>query len=110
MRRFFLIGALVLGGCPSITTNPTPQLNIQSVQSIAVAACAFLPTADTVANLIAANVPALNTAEAIAAAICAAVVPKAGAPRLSVPPSAAPTVDGVVIYGGFTNGRPGPRS
>ncbi len=96
-----LLAALTLGGC---ATNAGGGFDISAVQNATVAACRFLPTASTVANIIAAGNPLLATAEAIAAAICAAVLPTAPAP---LPPVLArrgvvvPTVNGVVIHGTF---------
>lgn len=92
------VAAIAMGaGLPGCVTTSGTTLNVQDVQAAAVAACAFLPTATTVASLIAANNPALNTAEAIAAAICAAVTAK------SAPLGASgPAVAGVPIRGQFT--------
>ncbi len=93
MRRALLGAALALA-LPGCVTSSGTTLNVQDVQAAAVAACAFLPTATTVASLIAANNPALTTASAIAAAICAAVTAK------SAPLGASgPAVAGVPIRG-----------
>lgn len=73
---FALTNCANMGGAPSVG----------DVQSIAVKACAFLPTAETVAKIISSNSPALNTSAAIASAICAAVAPKSasGASKATV--------------------------
>jgi len=83
-----LASALAIGAC-STTGKPS----IADAQAAAVKACSFLPTANTVANIIAAGSPALGTASAIADAICAAIAPKAGAG------AGRPTVAGVPIDG-----------
>lgn len=66
--------ALALTNCAMLEGKP----NIGQVQSLAVGVCAFLPTAETVARILAAGSPALATSSAIANAICAAISPKAG--------------------------------
>lgn len=99
MRKFLmaapLAAMLALGGCATTPTNPADF--IKFVQEATVNTCAFLPFATTVANIIAAGNPALQTATEIATAICAAVVPPQGlAKRRGVP-----TVSGVEIHGRF---------
>jgi hypothetical protein len=70
--------AVGLAGCtPSSVGN---SAEISQIQQAAVAACAFLPTVTTVADILAKNSSAVATAEQVAAAICAAVVP---APKTS---------------------------
>jgi hypothetical protein len=81
--------ALALGGCSMLEKKPT----IGDVQSLAVGVCAFLPTAETVAKILAAGSPALATSSAIANAICSAIAPKAGSG------SGKATVAGVPIEG-----------
>ena len=103
-----LAGAVALGGCASTggtgttTTSADITATIQQVQQAAVAACAFLPTTATVANLIgtATGVGAeTQLATTIAGQICAAVsaTTTSGARRAG----AVPTVHGVVIHGRF---------
>lgn len=94
--------ALLLGSC-STTGGVATGITIAGVQNAAVAICAFLPTANTVGNILAAGNPLLVTAEAVAEAICAAVgtaptvVAKSGRRRLV----AMPMVNGVPIQGKF---------
>ena len=102
MRRLILLIALsALSGCA--TTGGLAPISIAGVQNAAVAACAFLPTATTVGNIIAAGNPLLTTAEAIAQAICAAVTQaptvaaKSGRRMMVVQPM----VNGVPIQGKF---------
>jgi len=80
------------------TTASTGDDTVAKTQAAAKAACAYLPTAETVADIIKAGDPRLSTAKAIADAICAALNPStpAGIMTLLKP---APTVDGVVIRG-----------
>jgi hypothetical protein len=111
IRNLFLVGAMsgavALGGCASIgggtgTTAANITTVISQVQQASVAACAFLPTTATVAQIIgtAAGVGVETTlATTIAAQICAAVSPTAKARR----GGAAPTVNGVTIHGRFVN-------
>lgn len=100
MRMLLLAAAssLALAGCTTtdpVTGEPT---QIESVQSAATAGCQFLPTAETVADIVATGDPRLTTASAIARAICAALAPAAptGIATLFKAP---PTVNGVVIRG-----------
>ncbi len=76
-----LAGAVVLSAC---ATAGTGSVTIQDVQNAAVAACSFLPTADSVAALLNAN-GAIMTAAAIAKLICAAITP-AHAGRMKAAP------------------------
>ncbi len=90
------IGALALNGC---ATTGGGGISVAMVQQDAVAVCSFLPTASTVANIIAAGNPLLITAEAIAQAICAAVT---AAPAVTTRRGAAqPMVNGVPVRGKF---------
>jgi predicted small secreted protein len=96
-------GSLALGGCA--TTGGTP-INVQSfieqVQAAASVACGFLPTAETVAQIIATGNPIVTTAGDVANAICKAVtVPPSTPPAVAARLRAAgpPTVAGVVIHG-----------
>lgn len=98
MKKLLLAAALstsiALGGCASGGSTG----NVSSIQQAAVLACGFLPTAQTVADILAAGNSLISTVSAVAQAICAAVgtkgVRKGGA---------APTVNGVVIHGKFVN-------
>lgn len=82
--------ALALAGC-SVFEKASPTIG--DVQGVAVKVCAFLPTAETVAAILAAGSPALTTSSAIANAICNAISPKAG------PGAGRATVAGVPIEG-----------
>jgi hypothetical protein len=90
--------AVSLGGC---TTTGTFDLAtfVSQVQSTTNAVCAFIPTAETVANIVATGNPIVATADAVANAICDAVRPKTTG-RLRAP--GPPTVAGVVVHGRFT--------
>ena len=92
-----LVGLLAVGGC-GIVKNPLTGAPITAadVQAAAVAACGFLPTASTVANIIAAGNPAVATVSTIAGAICAAVTSKGA--RLG---GVSPNVNGVTVHGRF---------
>lgn len=87
------IATIGLAGCDLTSSTPTAA----QVQAAAVAACNFLPTASTVANLIASNNASLSSAEAIAKAICAAVTASSGKLR------GAPNVNGIDIHGRFVS-------
>jgi predicted small secreted protein len=104
MKRLFVpaivAASLSLAGCA--TTGGAIDITslISEVQAGTNAACAFVPTAETVAGIISAGNPIVSTASAIINAICAAVAPtKAGALRRAGAP---PTVAGVVVHGKFT--------
>jgi len=96
LRVLPLVGTLLVGGCG--VTNPFTGVPITAadVQAAAVSACGFLPTAATVANIIAAGNPTLTTATTVAQAICSAVTAHGG--RLG---GAAPNVNGVAVHGRF---------
>lgn len=97
MRTAILAAAaLALSACT--TTTPTGDDTVSKAQAFAKAACSFLPTAETISDIIKVGDPRLATAKAIAAAICDAINPDtpAGIMTLFKP---APTVDGVVIRG-----------
>lgn len=112
IKSIVMAGALsiatALGGCASTTganTGTTAANNINSViaqiQQASVAACSFLPTTATIANILGtvAGVGAeTQLATTVASQICAAVSPAAKANRAA---GAAPTVNGVVIHGRF---------
>ena len=97
--------AVALGGCattPGTISTATTNVSavISEVQQAAVAACAFLPTTATVANIIgtvAGVGPETTLATTIAAQICSAVSASKSARR----GGAAPTVNGVAIHGRF---------
>ena len=92
-----LIAAFMLSGCATPGTTNTDI--IKAVREAAVAACGFLPTISTVAEIIASGNPIVATASGIANAICAAVT--ALPPLATRKGSAPPTVAGVVIHGRF---------
>lgn len=91
-KQLLLVPLLVLtmSGCSALDKVAA---NVGDVQSLAVKACAFLPTAETVRAILAAGSPTLTTSSAIASAICAAISPKAG------PGAGRATVAGVAIEG-----------
>jgi hypothetical protein len=110
MRKLFLSGvfAMSLAGCSTLGTGGAPTNVtdfITQVQATTSAVCAFVPTTETVAGIIAAATgPAgatiVATASGIANAICAAVAPPKASGHLR---AAQPTVAGVAIHGRFLN-------
>jgi hypothetical protein len=109
MRKLLLASSVALatslGGCATTGGGGAFNLNsfIANVQADTNLVCAFIPTAETVANIFATGDPIVTTATAVANAICAAVAPKtAGALKRST----VPTVAGVVIHGRFTGPHP----
>jgi hypothetical protein len=94
-----LIAGLSLGGCATTSTPFDLNSFIAQVQTDTNAVCAFIPTAETVANIVATGNPIVATAGAVANAICAAVAPPKTAGRLG---ATVPTVAGVVVHGRFT--------
>lgn len=71
-RHFLCVAATAISvsGCQNGVIN---QSNIDQVQTIAVAVCGFLPTVETVANLIAPGIAVIPSQ--VAQAICDAVRP-----------------------------------
>jgi hypothetical protein len=101
MRRLFLssVFAVSLAGCATLGVTPVDISSfVTQVQAITSTACSFLPTAETVASILATGNPIVATANAVANAICAAVAPAKTAGKLS---TTVPTVAGVVIHGKF---------
>lgn len=100
LATLLMIAALPINIIGCTTTDPITgeTIAVRDVQSAARVACRFLPTAETVADIIATDDPRLATASAIARAICAALdlQTPAGIMTLYKP---APTVNGVVIRG-----------
>lgn len=105
LRRIMFAAAtssmLLLAGCahnPDGSVNPGASIGnvIAETQSIATQICRFVPTAQTVANILSAGNPALQTAGSIASAICNAV--SATTARRG---AVAPNVAGVRIAGHF---------
>jgi hypothetical protein len=99
---FPLAGCQTAGEAPPISPVVTAIVNVapESVQGYAVAACGYLPTAQTVADLLAVwtNVQVPDVARQIAAEICAAVT----APKPATRRSRSVTVlHGVPITGAF---------
>lgn len=102
MRRLLLSAALAasLSGCASVGgISPTAGSFIDQVRAATSAACAFLPTAETVANILATGNPLVSTASTIADAICNAVKPKLVSGKLRR--ATAPSVLGVPVHGKF---------
>jgi hypothetical protein len=104
LKILMLGSSIMLGSCATTGTSSTDlQAAIAAIRSATVAACSFLPTVSTVANLLTAGNPIAQSAESVAALICAAVQPvkqalRHGAKRGATAP---PTVNGVVIHGRF---------
>lgn len=98
LLTLFLAVALpfALAGCGG-GTSEEPADPVAQVQLMAEKVCAFVPTASSVAAMLAANNPAVQGTVAIANAICAAVTRKAATPGLE----SCPTVNGVCVEGEF---------
>jgi hypothetical protein len=75
---------------------------IDTVQRLTVQCCGFLPTVGTVASIVTAGNPTVLTATAVATAICSAVSPTKTAQGL-LSMDGPPTVNGVVVEGGFVS-------
>lgn len=94
-----MLAAVSLGGCDSQQTAET----IAQIQKGTQVACSFVPTAASVANILAALYPAaqapVGAATEVAQQICSAVTAKS-ARRGG---SSAPTVAGVVVDGHFVS-------
>lgn len=102
MRKIIIAAALTMSltGCAGSLPPVDDNIGriIQQVQAITSAACAFLPTATTIANIFVQDNPVLMTAESIASAICQSLVPRPAAAR-RVGKAWVPTVAGVPIKG-----------
>jgi len=75
MKHLLLIAACAvpLAACQTTAGGGSSSL-IDEIQAAAVTACAYLPTVETVANILSQN-PAVSTASAVADAICKVVKP-----------------------------------
>lgn len=93
VRAAALVGSLALAGCGT-TSNGMPTVNdiVAGVQ----AACGFLPTATSVANLIVTHEASVQTGAQIIGLICSAVTKKS-----AIRGSGGPKVYGVAIKGKF---------
>lgn len=100
--------SLLVASCNESSVDT--QALLTTAQADAVDACQFLPTAETITNIVAAANPIATTAEQIANVICAAVKPLApvlaGAPAMLLaaqPPVGVvqPMALGVKIHGRF---------
>ena len=102
IRAAILSTTLAMGGCATMGGTPVDLTSfVAQVQATTSAVCSFLPTAETVASIIATGNPIVTTAGAVASAICAAVAPAKVAGKLKR--ATAPTVAGVAIHGKFLN-------
>lgn len=112
MKKIIAVLALAgfLAGCatpgPFPAPNPSPSgpvasdSTITAIQQAAVRVCGFLPTVQTVADIVATftgGSAIVNLAGNVATAICNAVRPPLGARKRA----AVPMVNGIVIQGGF---------
>lgn len=98
-----LSASLLLGGCATFGgggTAPNWDALVTQVQQAAAAVCSFVPTAQTVLDILSLGHPAFATASQIAGAICASVSAPRQARRAGESP-APPTVGGVVVRGRF---------
>jgi hypothetical protein len=99
-----LAGSLAMSGCASNGQFDPSLFNediataIAAVQAATRAACGVVPVASQIAQIIAAQDPALATASAIAGVVCAAVAVQAPttppAPHFAAVPSVTITVNG----------------
>lgn len=104
-----LASALGVAGCATSGTGST--ITVASVQSAAVTACSYLPTAATITNILTAN-PIAATAESIAAIICGAVTSPPAVAQPAAPgaklKAAAPVVvvngKAITVHGAFVAG------
>ena len=104
MRSLLLAAALALplalAGCGQ-PESEGPADPVAAVQIAAERVCAFVPTASSVAAMLAANNPAVQGTVAIAEAICAAVTRKSVTPGENVGGCERGEVNGVCIEGEF---------
>lgn len=106
MRKMLslIASAGMFASLAACNNNTDMAKTISDVQKLAVTACSFLPTVETVANILTAN--ASLPAAAIANAICAAVT-KPGASREGVAPADAHVMVGdksIAVKGEFMRG------
>jgi hypothetical protein len=85
---------LALAGCQTADV----ESKISAVQSGTRIACKFVPTVATVAKILAAGNPLVDSAKGVADAICNAVTT---APLADGPGDRTPRVNGVVVKGQF---------
>ncbi len=95
--RSIMAGPLLALSLASCATLGVDAGTIAQIQNATVAACAFLPTASTIINILAQNNTQLQSAQAIAIAICQVVVPTAARGLVARPT----TVAGVRVDGRF---------
>ena len=101
MRMLLIaVAGLALSACTT-TSGTSGSETIAKAQAYARAACQFLPTAETVADIIKAGDARLSTAKAIGDAICAALNPATPGNASALFTRVAPTVDGVAIKGSY---------
>jgi hypothetical protein len=95
-----LAAAVTLAACATTGTGTT--VTISDVQNAAVAACAFLPDATTITNILTAS-PIAATAESIAAIICSAATgqPAAAVKRRATAPSVVINGETIPVTGHF---------
>jgi hypothetical protein len=87
---------VAFGGCATMG-GPADSRFVSDVQAITSTACKFLPTADTIVEIVATGAPEFKIASEIAKAICAAIAtPSRAAPGAR---RALPTVAGVPVRG-----------
>lgn len=96
MKKLFTIAfALALSGC---VTAEQVEGKIDQVRSYTKIGCAFVPTVATVAKILAAGNPLIDTAKGVADAICTSVTT---APLADGPGDRIPRVNGIVVKGQF---------
>lgn len=92
--------------------NPPSQTLLTQAQTVALQTCSFLPTADTIASIVAQGNAAISTAEQIGNAVCAAIRGSGVAPTPATalldatppPGTPKPQVLGVQVHGRFVGG------
>lgn len=95
MKKLLLIAALAL---PLAACASGGGTTISDVQARTAKVCSFVPTATTVANILAARNSLVQSASSIANAICNAVTTR---PLADGPGDRKPRVNGVVVRGKF---------
>lgn len=106
MRTILIAGSLAIALAACNSTDATNL--VTQAQAAALQGCSFLPTAETVASIVAKGNATVSTAEQIADAICGAVKGSSAAAASTTNPTMllssaapAPAVLGVPVHGRF---------
>lgn len=92
---------LFLSACQSTGGGVTVPSEVGEIQSTTVQICKFVPTVQTVLNLLALAQPGLSGVGQIASAICASVAKEPSGVARAPAPIPAPQIGGVNIQGYF---------